>query len=159
MSVSLPSFALLFLLHSFNLQLYFHFLAPKAGGYHCYTKPIPWVFHLLCYTMHHIPLKGLFIRSRLFILFDLISNTFFGCRYHYNVADNRLRQHVDKGIEDGLYISCVASSANLWALIMDAGTGFSSQVYELSPAFLHKVGFLSPIFIFRLLLSKSSWMQ
>jgi hypothetical protein len=24
---------------------------------------------------------------------------------------------------------------------MDAGTGFSSQVYELSPAFLHKVGF------------------
>lgn len=59
-------------------------------------------------------------------------------RYHYNVADNRLRQHVDKGIEDGLYISCVASSANLWALIMDAGTGFSSQVYELSPAFLHK---------------------
>ncbi|XLR69360.1 hypothetical protein S83_020032 [Arachis hypogaea] len=59
-------------------------------------------------------------------------------RYHYNVADTRLRQHVDKGIEDGLYISCVASSANLWALIMDAGTGFSSQVYELSPAFLHK---------------------
>lgn len=59
-------------------------------------------------------------------------------RYHYNVADTRLRQHVDKGIEDGLYISCVASAANLWALIMDAGTGFSSQVYELSPAFLHK---------------------
>ncbi|KOM38529.1 hypothetical protein LR48_Vigan03g191100 [Vigna angularis] len=48
-------------------------------------------------------------------------------RYHYNVADTRLRQHVDKGIEDGLYISCVASAANLWALIMDAGTGFSSQ--------------------------------
>ncbi|URE37709.1 CK1 includes the casein kinase 1 kinases [Musa troglodytarum] len=34
--------------------------------------------------------------------------------------------------------SCVASSANLWALIMDAGTGFCSQVYELSPMFLHK---------------------
>lgn len=59
-------------------------------------------------------------------------------RYHYNVADTRLRQHVDKGNEDGLYISCVASAANLWALIMDAGTGFSSQVYELSAAFLHK---------------------
>ncbi|KAM5550312.1 hypothetical protein ABKV19_027486 [Rosa sericea] len=59
-------------------------------------------------------------------------------RYHYNVADSRLRQHVDKGNEDGLYISSVASAANLWALIMDAGTGFSSQVYELSAVFLHK---------------------
>ncbi|KAG6738449.1 hypothetical protein POTOM_058068 [Populus tomentosa] len=58
--------------------------------------------------------------------------------YHYNVADARLRQHVDKGNEDGLYISCVASSTNLWALIMDAGTGFTSQVYELSAVFLHK---------------------
>ncbi|CAL9156486.1 unnamed protein product, partial [Musa hybrid cultivar] len=59
-------------------------------------------------------------------------------RYHYNVADIRLQQHIEKGMEDGLYISCVASSANLWALIMDAGTGFCSQVYELSPIFLHK---------------------
>ncbi|XP_043691245.1 casein kinase 1-like protein HD16 [Telopea speciosissima] len=59
-------------------------------------------------------------------------------RYHYNVADSRLRQHVEKGNEDGLYISCVASAANLWALIMDAGTGFCSQVYELSAVFLHK---------------------
>nr|GEW12257.1 casein kinase 1-like protein HD16 [Tanacetum cinerariifolium] len=58
--------------------------------------------------------------------------------YHYNVADARLRQHVDKGNEDGLYISCVASASNLWALIMDAGTGFSAQVYEVSPVFLHK---------------------
>ncbi|KAL5697569.1 Casein kinase 1-like protein hd16 [Ranunculus cassubicifolius] len=59
-------------------------------------------------------------------------------RYHYNVADARLSQHIDKGNEDGLFISSVASSQNLWALIMDAGTGFSSQVYELSPQFLHK---------------------
>ncbi|KAF6139300.1 hypothetical protein GIB67_021510 [Kingdonia uniflora] len=59
-------------------------------------------------------------------------------RYHYNVAEIRLRQHVDKGNEDGLYISCVASASNLWALIMDAGTGFTSQVYELSAVFLHK---------------------
>lgn len=59
-------------------------------------------------------------------------------RYHYNVADTRLRQHVDKGNEDGLFISSVASAENLWALIMDAGTGFSSQVYELSTFFLHK---------------------
>lgn len=59
-------------------------------------------------------------------------------RYHYNVSDARLRQHVDKGNEDGLYISCVASASNLWALIMDAGTGFTHQVYELSAIFLHK---------------------
>ncbi|CAN1301309.1 Casein kinase 1-like protein HD16 [Linum perenne] len=59
-------------------------------------------------------------------------------RYHYNVADGRLAQHVERGIADGLLISCVASCSNLWALIMDAGTGFSSQVYELSPFFLHK---------------------
>lgn len=61
------------------------------------------------------------------------------CRYHYNVADVRLAQHIEKGNEDGLYISSVASCQNLWALIMDAGTGFSDQVYELSPHFLHKV--------------------
>ncbi|KAL3534040.1 hypothetical protein ACH5RR_007561 [Cinchona calisaya] len=57
------------------------------------------------------------------------NDPFYGiCRYHYNVADARLRQHVVKGNEDGLYISCVASVANLWALIMDAGTAFSSRV-------------------------------
>ncbi|CAL5400312.1 unnamed protein product [Camellia sinensis] len=58
--------------------------------------------------------------------------------YHYNIMDSRLRQHAEKGKEDGLYISCVASSGNLWAVIMDTGTGFTSQVYELSPVFLHK---------------------
>ncbi|KAJ6846982.1 casein kinase 1-like protein HD16 [Iris pallida] len=59
-------------------------------------------------------------------------------RFHYNVEESRLNQHIEKGYEDGLYISCVASSANLSALIMDAGTGFSAQVYESSPVFLHK---------------------
>ncbi|KAF9613765.1 hypothetical protein IFM89_011489 [Coptis chinensis] len=59
-------------------------------------------------------------------------------RYHYNVTDARLLQHIEKGIIDGLFISCVASSTSLWALIMDAGTGYSSQVYELSPCFLNK---------------------
>lgn len=61
------------------------------------------------------------------------------CRYHYNVADVRLSQHIEKGNEDGLFISSVASCSNLWALIMDAGTGFAAQVYEQSPYFLHKV--------------------
>ena len=55
------------------------------------------------------------------------------------MGDSRLDSHVQKGNEDGLLISCVASAANLWALIMDAGTGFTSQVYELSKVFLHKV--------------------
>ncbi|KAI7731604.1 hypothetical protein M8C21_027418 [Ambrosia artemisiifolia] len=59
-------------------------------------------------------------------------------RYYYNVSDARLHQHVEKGKNDGLSISCVASSSNLWAIVMDAGTGFTSQVYELSPVFLHK---------------------
>lgn len=69
------------------------------------------------------------------------------CRYHYNVSDTRLSQHIEKGNEDGLYISGVASCQNLWALIMDAGTGFTAQVYELSPFFLHKVNF-NPLLLF-----------
>ncbi|XP_071723813.1 casein kinase 1-like protein HD16 [Rutidosis leptorrhynchoides] len=59
-------------------------------------------------------------------------------RYYYNVTDARLHQHIEKGKSDGLNISCVASAVNLWAIVMDAGTGFSSQVFELSPVFLHK---------------------
>lgn len=59
-------------------------------------------------------------------------------RYHYNVTDVRLSQHIEKGYEDGLFISSVACCSNLWALIMDAGTGFTAQVYELSSQFLHK---------------------
>lgn len=59
-------------------------------------------------------------------------------RYHYNVMDSRIHQHIEKGKEDGLYISCVSSAGNLWAVIMDAGTGFSSQVFELSTIFLNK---------------------
>lgn len=61
------------------------------------------------------------------------------CRYHFNVMDSRLYQHAEKGKEDGLYISCIASSGNLWAVVMDAVTVFTSQVYELSPVFLRKV--------------------
>uniref|UniRef100_A0A0D9W019 non-specific serine/threonine protein kinase n=1 Tax=Leersia perrieri TaxID=77586 RepID=A0A0D9W019_9ORYZ len=63
-------------------------------------------------------------------------------RYHYNVADSRLHQHIEKGNEDGLYISSVASSANFWALIMDAGTGFwtayTQQSYKVSESFPYK---------------------
>lgn len=61
-------------------------------------------------------------------------------RYHYNVVDARPHQHIKKGNADGLFISSVAAPINIWALVMDAGTGFTSQVYELSPIFLDKVG-------------------
>lgn len=59
-------------------------------------------------------------------------------RYHYNVVDSRLHQHVEKGNNDGLFIGCVASMENLWTVVMDAGTSFTAQVYKLSNAFLHK---------------------
>lgn len=55
------------------------------------------------------------------------------------MADARLPQHVERGIADGLLISCVSSCSDLWALIMDAGTFYAAQVYKLSPIFLHKV--------------------
>lgn len=34
---------------------------------------------------------------------------------------------MEKGNDDGLFISSVACCQELWALIMDAGTGFSAQ--------------------------------
>ena len=46
---------------------------------------------------------------------------------------------VEKGNEDGLYISSVACCQDLWALIMDAGTDFTAQVYTLVQQFLPKV--------------------
>ncbi|KAF2323466.1 hypothetical protein GH714_035598 [Hevea brasiliensis] len=59
-------------------------------------------------------------------------------RYHYNVADARLAQHIEKGNEDGLFISSVASCQNLWALIMDAGTQYLQQSYKVSDSFPFK---------------------
>nr|PNR32017.1 hypothetical protein PHYPA_026142 [Physcomitrium patens] len=57
------------------------------------------------------------------------------CRYHYDVVDFQLTKYMEKGNEDGLYISSVASCTNLWALIMDARTRFTTQVHELSHVF------------------------
>jgi len=54
------------------------------------------------------------------------------------VANTRVDQHVEKGNDDGLYISSVACCQELWALIMDAGTGFTAQTYCLSNQFLPK---------------------
>nr|PNR33689.1 hypothetical protein PHYPA_023505 [Physcomitrium patens] len=55
--------------------------------------------------------------------------------YHYDVVDSLLMEHVEKGNEDGLYISNVASCTNLWTLVMDARTEFTAQVHELSHVF------------------------
>ncbi|GLI66524.1 hypothetical protein VaNZ11_010394 [Volvox africanus] len=52
-------------------------------------------------------------------------------RYHYNVNTGRLLVHVQKGWEDGLYISCVSSCQNLWAIVMDAGTDYTQQIYKV----------------------------
>ncbi|KAI3436643.1 hypothetical protein D9Q98_006059 [Chlorella vulgaris] len=60
-------------------------------------------------------------------------------RYHYNVSNHRLDVHVSKGFDDGLYISSVCACGDLWAIIMDAGTGFTQQVYRVAPrSFLPK---------------------
>ncbi|KAK9818133.1 hypothetical protein WJX72_007616 [[Myrmecia] bisecta] len=53
-------------------------------------------------------------------------------RYHYNVGATRMEVHVKKGLSDGLFISAVGCAADLWALIMDAGTGFTAQIYKVS---------------------------
>ncbi|RZC52426.1 hypothetical protein C5167_020851, partial [Papaver somniferum] len=60
--------------------------------------------------------------------------------------DTSTGQHVEYDQRPDIFSSVASSSSNLWALIMDAGTGFSSQVYELSPHFLHKVSSFYTIF-------------
>ena len=59
-------------------------------------------------------------------------------RYHYNVANSRVEQHIEKGNDDGLFVSSVSCAQELWALIMDAGTGYSAQMWNLSTQFLPK---------------------
>ncbi|CAL5210317.1 unnamed protein product [Lathyrus oleraceus] len=59
-------------------------------------------------------------------------------RFHSNVSDGRLSHHIEKGFSDKLRISCVSCCSNLWVLIMDAGTDYTDQVYNLSPSFLPK---------------------
>ncbi len=40
----------------------------------------------------------------------------------------RLGTHVAKGYGEGLFITSACSHANLWAVIMDAGTRYTGQV-------------------------------
>ncbi|THU45981.1 hypothetical protein C4D60_Mb09t00110 [Musa balbisiana] len=60
-------------------------------------------------------------------------------RYHYSVADMMIAQYITIGKRDGLFVSCVASCLNRWAIVMDSVTGFTAQVYELSEQFLPDV--------------------
>lgn len=54
------------------------------------------------------------------------------------MSGHRLDVHVQKGMSDGLYISCVGCAGDLWAVIMDAGTGFNGQTYTVQDSFLPK---------------------
>eukprot|EP01026_Neomeris_dumetosa_P052217 TRINITY_DN46137_c0_g2_i3.p1 TRINITY_DN46137_c0_g2~~TRINITY_DN46137_c0_g2_i3.p1 ORF type:complete len:611 (-),score=72.86 TRINITY_DN46137_c0_g2_i3:25-1857(-) len=54
-------------------------------------------------------------------------------RYHYNVGTQRLEVHVQRGYEHGLRICAVCACGELWAVIMDAGTAFTNQVYTVQP--------------------------
>ncbi|XP_042451711.1 casein kinase 1-like protein HD16, partial [Zingiber officinale] len=117
-------------------------LSTKLGQEYCYNLNAKYGYLDICF-LFSLPLSFIFLHHIGFSFFCLINFSrvflfYLITRYHYNVADARLAQHIDRGNEDGLLISSVASCSNLWALIMDAGTGFTSQVYELSPFFLHK---------------------
>lgn len=46
---------------------------------------------------------------------------------------------MEKGNDDGLFISSVACCQELWALIMDAGTGFNAQASVVSRP-IHAIG-------------------
>jgi len=60
-------------------------------------------------------------------------------RYHYNVSTQRLLVHVQKGWEDSLFVTSVASCDDLWAIVMDAGTEYTQQIYKVHPnSFLPK---------------------
>ena len=55
------------------------------------------------------------------------------------MGSTRLDVHVKKGLSDGLFISSVGCASDLWGIIMDAGTGFTQQLYRVVPdAFLPK---------------------
>lgn len=60
------------------------------------------------------------------------------CRYHYNVSTDRLLSHVKKGWDQGLFISSATSNADLWALVMDEATGYSTQSFKVCDTFLPK---------------------
>lgn len=68
--------------------------------------------------------------NRLIVYWRPISDAWY--RYHYNVSAHRLEVHVAKGLADGLFISSAACAGDLWAVIMDAGNGYSEQQYIIT---------------------------
>lgn len=54
------------------------------------------------------------------------------------MTDHRVAQHIAKGNEDGLQVTSVGCATDLWALIMDAGTEYTEQLYNISDEFLPK---------------------
>ena len=54
------------------------------------------------------------------------------------MSTDRLLSHVKKGWDQGLFISSVTSTSNLWALVMDEATGYSKQSYKVCDTFLPK---------------------
>jgi len=51
---------------------------------------------------------------------------------------------IEEARAEGIYVSSVASRLNLWAVVMDSGTGFTAQVHTISPEFLPQVAFELP---------------
>ncbi|XP_010051251.2 casein kinase 1-like protein HD16 [Eucalyptus grandis] len=54
-------------------------------------------------------------------------------RIRYNVDNVNLPLFIEEARADGMYVSSVASRLNLWAVVMDSGTGFTAQVHTISP--------------------------
>lgn len=54
------------------------------------------------------------------------------------MTNSRVEQHIKKGLEDGLQVTAVACCQELWALIMDASTDYTDQVFKISNEFLNK---------------------
>ncbi|XP_048133651.1 casein kinase 1-like protein HD16 [Rhodamnia argentea] len=57
-------------------------------------------------------------------------------RICYNVDDVDLPLCIEEARADGMYVSSVASHLDLWAVVMDSGTGFTDQVHTIAPDFL-----------------------
>jgi serine/threonine protein kinase len=59
-------------------------------------------------------------------------------RYHCRVKNNHIVQHIEKGKENGLYISSISCFQELWAIVLDARVSLTAQKYLLSDQILPK---------------------
>lgn len=51
-------------------------------------------------------------------------------RCFYNLARYEVEKNVREGAYDGLFLSTVACCKHQWTLVLDDGTGFTSQVRQ-----------------------------